>query len=68
MQSITYYLSYYKDVLAKSEAIESLEGEVISVQVAGKTFDDHSGYHKDDIPICYRVMAKLPMSAAICFC
>jgi hypothetical protein len=68
MQSITYYLSDYNEVLVKTQAIVAIEGEVVSVEVAGKTFNDGSGYHKGDVPICYKVVAKLPMSAAIRFC
>lgn len=70
-QFVTYYLSTYEKVLQKSKAIEAVEGQVVTVKAKQSTFDDPTSLfkHKYEKPHNnYKLVAKLPMSAAIKLC
>lgn len=68
-QFVTYYLSSYKDVIEKSNAIKAVDGAVVIVKVKPQTFDDSANlYKRDKHSGNYTMVAKLPMSAAIKFC
>lgn len=68
-QFVTYYLSSYKDVIEKSNAIKAVEGAVVIVKVKPQTFDDPANlYKREKHSSNYMLVAELPMSAAIKLC
>ena len=71
MQLVTYYLNDYKRVLDKANAIEALDGKIVSIKVNDTVFDDPKTVFKYNYkvsPYKYKLVANLPMSAAIKFC
>lgn len=71
MQLVTYYLKDYKMVLKKSSAIEALHGNVVVIKVNESVFDDPKNvfrYNYKSSPYKYKLVAKIPMNAAIKFC
>lgn len=71
MQLLTYRLSSYSVVLERSADIEKRGGKIIEVKVGERHFDDPLSVYKHNYerrPYSYKLVAILPMSAAIKFC